>query len=492
MLTGEGADEIFGGYNIFREDKARRFWARKPRFAVAPALLSRLYGYIAARREGAKRSGALFFRNGLENTADPYYSHRIRWQNTAQMKRFFAADLRAQMQSDEAAVRRARGLSRAGSGALASAVPRAVSRDDAVHVVLPAELAGRSHDDGSLRRGPRAVPRSSPDRARRAHSAEVQAARAEREVHPQAELRRHPAGSHREPTEAAVSRADRRLLCERRRRISAASCLQKEALEQNGLVDADAVQRLLQKAGSAGAALGERDEMALATVASLQLLHHQFVDRLSSLRVRGSPRDRMSRRRMRIVVEAARGGRGVQPRHSSAPFPAGSALRCAAAGCVRHLQRLGKDTVIQSGVRITNPDNVSIGSNCNFAQGVFITGGGGVDDRRLGRFRTGREDLVGQSSLRRSGSPLADCRDGTRSRCVIEDDVWLGANVFVMPGVTIGKGAIISAGAVVNKSVPPYGIFAGNPGRVVGWRKQPAAAAPGAPAAGAPRNRSRS
>ena len=53
--------------------------------------------------------------------------------------------------------------------------------------------------------------------------------------------------------------------------------MQREALEQNGLVDVDAVQRLLQKAGSAGAAFGERDEMALATVASLQLLHHQFV-----------------------------------------------------------------------------------------------------------------------------------------------------------------------------------------------------------------------
>ena len=55
----------------------------------------------------------------------------------------------------------------------------------------------------------------------------------------------------------------------------------------------------------------------------------------------------------------------------------------------------------------------------------------------------------------------------------IEDDVWLGAGVFVMPGITIGKGAIISACALVNKSIPPYALVAGNPARVVGWRKRP-------------------
>ena len=56
---------------------------------------------------------------------------------------------------------------------------------------------------------------------------------------------------------------------------------------------------------------------------------------------------------------------------------------------------------------------------------------------------------------------------------VIEDDVWVGANAVIMPGVRIGKGAIISASTVVMKSVPPYAIMAGNPGRLVGWRKPP-------------------
>lgn len=50
----------------------------------------------------------------------------------------------------------------------------------------------------------------------------------------------------------------------------------------------------------------------------------------------------------------------------------------------------------------------------------------------------------------------------------IEDDCWLGANVTVLPGVTIGKGCTIGAGAVVNKDVPPYSVAVGVPAKVVG------------------------
>jgi acetyltransferase-like isoleucine patch superfamily enzyme len=49
----------------------------------------------------------------------------------------------------------------------------------------------------------------------------------------------------------------------------------------------------------------------------------------------------------------------------------------------------------------------------------------------------------------------------------IEDKVWLGRNAIVLPGVTIGEGAVIGAGAVVTRDVPPAGICVGNPGRVI-------------------------
>lgn len=54
---------------------------------------------------------------------------------------------------------------------------------------------------------------------------------------------------------------------------------------------------------------------------------------------------------------------------------------------------------------------------------------------------------------------------------VIEDDCWIGRRVIVLPGVTIGRGSIIGAGAVVSRSIPPYSIAVGNPARVVKSRK---------------------
>jgi acetyltransferase-like isoleucine patch superfamily enzyme len=60
-----------------------------------------------------------------------------------------------------------------------------------------------------------------------------------------------------------------------------------------------------------------------------------------------------------------------------------------------------------------------------------------------------------------------------RSFIKIADDCWIGANVTILPGVTVQNGSIISAGAVVTKDVPAYAIMAGVPAKVIGWRKQP-------------------
>src|SRR4029078_4663899 len=95
----EGADEIFGGYNIFKEAKIRRFWAVNPDSKWRGRLSSRLYGYVD-RDAKAETFWRLFFKKGLENTADPFYSHRIRWANTEPLKRLFASDLRSRMQTE--------------------------------------------------------------------------------------------------------------------------------------------------------------------------------------------------------------------------------------------------------------------------------------------------------------------------------------------------------------------------------------------------------
>ncbi|RJQ81658.1 MAG: asparagine synthase (glutamine-hydrolyzing) [Desulfobacteraceae bacterium] len=89
VLTGEGADEIFGGYNIFKEAKIRRFWARRPESKYRPLLLKKLYPYIF---DGARPNPFLFgfFKKNLTEVDSPVYSHMVRWLNTSQLKSFFA------------------------------------------------------------------------------------------------------------------------------------------------------------------------------------------------------------------------------------------------------------------------------------------------------------------------------------------------------------------------------------------------------------------
>lgn len=59
---------------------------------------------------------------------------------------------------------------------------------------------------------------------------------------------------------------------------------------------------------------------------------------------------------------------------------------------------------------------------------------------------------------------------GKNLKIVIEDDVWIGYGSVVFTGVRIGRGAIVAAGSIVTKDVPPYAIVAGNPAKIKGYR----------------------
>lgn len=148
--------------------------------------------------------------------------------------------------------------------------------------------------------------------------------------------------------------------------------------------------------------------------------------------------------------------------------------------------RIGSDCVFQ------RPWCLATGERTQFEHGVFVKA---TND--LASIRLGREVFVGCSSefdisdslwigdkvliapgcfitdhnhLHAPGRFIAD--QGCESAPVrLEDDVWLGAHVVVLPGVTLGHGAIAAAGAVVCSDVAPMTIVAGVPARVIGTRR---------------------
>jgi asparagine synthase (glutamine-hydrolysing) len=94
VLTGEGADEVFAGYDIFKEAKLRRFCARQPHSRFRPLLFRRLYPYLPGLQGQSQKYLEAFFASGLGETDDPLFSHSPRFRTTAGAKKFFSADLR--------------------------------------------------------------------------------------------------------------------------------------------------------------------------------------------------------------------------------------------------------------------------------------------------------------------------------------------------------------------------------------------------------------
>jgi asparagine synthase (glutamine-hydrolysing) len=99
VLTGEGADELLGGYDIFKEAKIRRYWAKQPESTLRPLLLQRLYRFVTQWDEGSFAFQKAFFRRNLTDTDAFDYSHDIRWQTTRRALRFLSDDIRKSVDS---------------------------------------------------------------------------------------------------------------------------------------------------------------------------------------------------------------------------------------------------------------------------------------------------------------------------------------------------------------------------------------------------------
>jgi asparagine synthase (glutamine-hydrolysing) len=110
VLTGEGADEIMGGYDIYKETKIRWFWGASPASSRRPLLLKRLYPYMDGLQRQSPEYLKAFFQVTPEALQNPFFSHAPRWDLTAKLKVFFCDELKAELGGSLAIDEMRRGL----------------------------------------------------------------------------------------------------------------------------------------------------------------------------------------------------------------------------------------------------------------------------------------------------------------------------------------------------------------------------------------------
>jgi len=99
VLTGEGADEVFGGYDLFKEAKIRRFMARVPGSKYRAQILQRLYPYLKNSPSSGRAFTQAFFSEGLDQTHEPWFAHMPRMTTTRRILQFFRPEIREQLVS---------------------------------------------------------------------------------------------------------------------------------------------------------------------------------------------------------------------------------------------------------------------------------------------------------------------------------------------------------------------------------------------------------
>ena len=102
VLTGEGADEMLGGYDIFKEAKIRRFWGAYPDSRRRPLLLKRLYPYLQEIQSQPEAYLRAFFQVKKEDLLNPLFSHLPRWELTSKLKLFYSDPVRQEIKGNNA------------------------------------------------------------------------------------------------------------------------------------------------------------------------------------------------------------------------------------------------------------------------------------------------------------------------------------------------------------------------------------------------------
>jgi galactoside O-acetyltransferase len=136
--------------------------------------------------------------------------------------------------------------------------------------------------------------------------------------------------------------------------------------------------------------------------------------------------------------------------------------------------RLGRNVKIGSGAFIHcgenqlshNAGNVAIRDNAYIGPNSVLLGEGGIEVGTNCEVAPGVVITSQQHTYGRLDIPIKE-QPAEMGKVTLEDDVWLGCNSSILPGVRIGKGSIVGAGAVVTKDIPPYSVAVGVPAKVI-------------------------
>ncbi|QQG44741.1 MAG: acyltransferase [Candidatus Roizmanbacteria bacterium] len=127
--------------------------------------------------------------------------------------------------------------------------------------------------------------------------------------------------------------------------------------------------------------------------------------------------------------------------------------------------KIGSGSTIHIGARFYEPSNISIGADSIIGEGAVLDGretlkiGNHVDIATDVMIYNSEHDVESESFAAHN-APV-----------IIEDYVFIGPRAIILPGITISKGAVVGAGAVVTKDVPPFAIVGGVPAKIIGERK---------------------
>jgi len=276
VLTGEGADEVFGGYDLFKEAKVRRFIASQPSSTRRRRIVERLYPYLAASPSAGRGFSQQFFAQGLDRVDDPAFAHQTRLATTGRARVFFQADWQERMAAVDARSQFTEKL----PARFARWSPMARDQYVEAHTLMSGYLLSSQGDRMAMaasiegrfpfldHRVIEFASRLPPQLKMRGLREKLLLKQAFAGELP-AQISRRTKQPYRAPDSASFFEAGRALPW-------VAELLDESRLQDSGVFDPPAVGKLMAKC-AAGRAIGFGDNMAFIGVLSTQLLHEQFI-----------------------------------------------------------------------------------------------------------------------------------------------------------------------------------------------------------------------